>query len=104
MGKLPPPCQPPTHLSIDSNPNNRFTIRGKVALAFSCLCGILGVAVVCWYGLAPDAAAPAWAARRVAEETGSANEGVLSSEPAGGDDAKGPVTVTAVSGDGSKKA
>ncbi|KAI6092909.1 putative ferroxidase [Hypoxylon rubiginosum] len=81
-----------------------FTIRGKVALAFSCLCGILGVAVVCWYGLAPDAAAPAWAARRVAEETGSANEGVLSSEPAGGDDAKGPVTVTAVSGDGSKKA
>ncbi|KAI1637300.1 Cupredoxin [Biscogniauxia mediterranea] len=31
-----------------------FTSRGIVALVFSCLSGILGVAVVAWYGLAPD--------------------------------------------------
>lgn len=27
-----------------------FTPRGIVALVFSCICGILGVAVVAWYG------------------------------------------------------
>ncbi|KAJ9133544.1 Multicopper oxidase [Pleurostoma richardsiae] len=33
-----------------------FTARGIVALVFSCICGILGVAVVAWYGMAaqPD--------------------------------------------------
>ncbi|KAI0393545.1 Cupredoxin [Xylariaceae sp. FL0594] len=31
-----------------------FTTRGIVALAFSALSGILGVAAVAWYGLAPD--------------------------------------------------
>ncbi|KAK7920872.1 hypothetical protein PG985_008894, partial [Apiospora marii] len=31
-----------------------FTARGIIALVFSCICGILGVAVVAWYGLAPD--------------------------------------------------
>ncbi|KAK7977807.1 multicopper oxidase [Apiospora saccharicola] len=31
-----------------------FTARGIVALVFSCVCGILGVVVVAWYGLAPD--------------------------------------------------
>ena len=36
---------------------HRFTTRGKVALAFSCLSGILGVIVVAWYGLAPEPAA-----------------------------------------------
>ncbi|KAK8862201.1 multicopper oxidase [Apiospora arundinis] len=30
-----------------------FTARGIVALVFSCVAGILGVAVVAWYGLAP---------------------------------------------------
>jgi iron transport multicopper oxidase len=30
----------------------RFTPRGIVALVFSCISGILGVAVVAWYGLA----------------------------------------------------
>ncbi|KAH9907865.1 Cupredoxin [Xylariomycetidae sp. FL2044] len=50
-----------------------FTTRGKVALAFSCLSGILGVVVVAWYGLSPGPAAAAAAAppsgvvRRVAE-------------------------------------
>lgn len=29
----------------------RFTPRGIVALVFSCICGILGVAVVGWYGM-----------------------------------------------------
>ncbi|KAM5351926.1 hypothetical protein ACJ41O_004649 [Fusarium nematophilum] len=35
-----------------------FTPRGIVALVFSCLCGILGIAVVAWYGFAapPDSA------------------------------------------------
>ena len=30
----------------------RFTTRGIVALVFSCVSGILGVAVVAWYGFA----------------------------------------------------
>jgi iron transport multicopper oxidase len=32
----------------------RFTARGIVALVFSCIVGILGVAVVAWYGFAAD--------------------------------------------------
>ncbi|KAJ1323061.1 iron transport multicopper oxidase [Microdochium nivale] len=36
-----------------------FTTRGIVALVFSCICGILGVLVVIWYGLADEPAAPA---------------------------------------------
>ncbi|KXJ86606.1 ferroxidase [Microdochium bolleyi] len=36
-----------------------FTTRGIVALVFSCICGILGVIVVIWYGLADDPAVPA---------------------------------------------
>ncbi|KAM0427013.1 hypothetical protein ACHAPT_007911 [Fusarium lateritium] len=37
-----------------------FTPRGIVALVFSCICGILGVAVVAWYGFAaaPESATP----------------------------------------------
>lgn len=31
---------------------HRFTARGIVALIFSCVSGILGVAVVAWYGVA----------------------------------------------------
>ncbi|KAK2607355.1 hypothetical protein N8I77_006034 [Diaporthe amygdali] len=34
-----------------------FTARGIVALVFSCISGILGVAVVAWYGLSDDPAA-----------------------------------------------
>ncbi|KAI4870609.1 putative ferroxidase [Hypoxylon rubiginosum] len=86
-----------------------FTTRGKVALAFSCLCGILGVAVVAWYGLAPDAAATAWAEQRVAAvEARNSDSGVVSSEAAtavgGRDDDAKVVTVTAVSGGGNGKA
>ncbi|KAI0137114.1 Cupredoxin [Xylariales sp. AK1849] len=44
-----------------------FTTRGKVALAFSCLSGILGVIVVAWYGLAPDPASHPKVERRIAE-------------------------------------
>ena len=29
-----------------------FTVRGKVALAFSILSGLLGIATIVWYGLA----------------------------------------------------
>ncbi|KAI0181548.1 multicopper oxidase [Hypoxylon sp. FL1284] len=76
-----------------------FTTRGKVALAFSCLCGILGVAAVASYGLAPDASAPSWAEPRVAEAPGV----VVSSEPGAvgvaTPDAK-VVSVTAISGGG----
>ncbi|KAM0815501.1 putative Cupredoxin [Seiridium cardinale] len=44
-----------------------FTTRGKVALAFSCLAGILGVTVVAWYGLAPDPGSHPEVERRAAE-------------------------------------
>ncbi|KAI0832957.1 multicopper oxidase [Hypoxylon sp. FL0890] len=80
-----------------------FTARGKVALAFSCLSGILGVIVVAWYGLAPDAAAPAWAQQRILEAepqvVGSAERS--SDATATDHDA---ITVTAVSGGGQSKA
>ncbi|KAI5863528.1 putative ferroxidase [Durotheca rogersii] len=36
-----------------------FTARGVAALALTCLCGLLGVATIAWYGLAPYAAPPA---------------------------------------------
>ncbi|KAI1858714.1 uncharacterized protein JN550_012546 [Neoarthrinium moseri] len=44
-----------------------FTTRGKVALAFSCLAGILGVMVVAWYGLSPDPNSHPAVEQRVAE-------------------------------------
>ncbi|KAI0013177.1 Cupredoxin [Xylariaceae sp. FL0662B] len=64
-----------------------FTTRGKVALAFSCLCGILGVIVVAWYGLAPDVASHPEVERRIAEahvgdsETGSEENTTANPEP-----------------------
>lgn len=80
-----------------------FTTRGKVALAFSCLSGILGVIVVAWYGLAPDAAAPAWAEERLAEtEPQVVGSAVRSSEATATEPEV--VTVTAVSGGGHSKA
>lgn len=39
------------------NQHSSFTARGIVALVFSCITGILGVAVVVWYGLAGDVSA-----------------------------------------------
>ena len=39
--------------------SSSFTTRGIVALVFSTICGILGVLVVIWYGLADDPAVPA---------------------------------------------
>lgn len=48
-------------------PKPSFTTRGKVALAFSCLSGILGVIVVAWYGLAPDTSEHPDVAKRIAE-------------------------------------
>lgn len=36
----------------------RFTARGIVALVFSCISGILGVAVIIWYGLAGSESDP----------------------------------------------
>ncbi|CAJ2511680.1 Uu.00g073050.m01.CDS01 [Anthostomella pinea] len=44
-----------------------FTTRGKVALAFSCLSGILGVAIVASYGLAPDPGSHPHMEHRIAE-------------------------------------
>ncbi|OTB03453.1 putative ferroxidase [Hypoxylon sp. CI-4A] len=73
-----------------------FTTRGKVALAFSCLSGILGVIVVAWYGLAPDAAAPEWAQQAVLE-----TEGAGRAATAAGQEDK-VVMVSAVSGGGNK--
>ena len=45
--------RPPHHLNYSlTHRLPRFTTRGIVALVFSCLAGILGVAVVAWYGFA----------------------------------------------------
>ncbi|KAI1101784.1 putative ferroxidase [Jackrogersella minutella] len=76
-----------------------FTTRGKIALAFSCLSGILGVIVVAWYGLAPDAAAPGWAAQHAAE-TRAADSAVRTSEGTGTE----PEVVTVTAGGGNTKA
>ncbi|KAI1388946.1 multicopper oxidase [Hypoxylon trugodes] len=73
-----------------------FTTRGKVALAFSALSGILGVLVVIWYGLAPDDAATAWAENHAEIQT--TDSAVRSSEATGTEPEV--VTVTAVSGGG----
>ncbi|KAI8964740.1 putative ferroxidase [Daldinia sp. FL1419] len=78
-----------------------FTTRGKVALAFSCLAGIIGVIVVVLYGIAPDVSAPQWTEQRVAE-TQAPDSTVKSSE---GTEAEPQlITVTAVSGGGDTKA
>ena len=42
------PKSPQANLAI----TRRFTVRGKVALAFSILSGLLGIATIVWYGLA----------------------------------------------------
>ncbi|KAI0479162.1 Cupredoxin [Xylariaceae sp. FL0804] len=85
-----------------------FTTRGKVALAFSCLSGILGVLVVAWYGLAPDPGSHPHAEHRVAEALGTgAGAGAVAggeereeTAPKGAPPSRGPTTVmaTTVSG------
>lgn len=103
MGKTEHPILPTTISPIAHciNLSHRFTTRGKVALAFSCLCGILGVIVVVLYGLAPDAAAPEWVEQRAAE-TQVPDSAVRSSGGTGAEPEL--VTVTAVSGGGNAKA
>ncbi|KAI1186388.1 Cupredoxin [Nemania serpens] len=60
-----------TNLKGENSPPRRlpegFTTRGKVALAFSALSGILGVIVVALYGLAPDPTAHPHVEHRIAE-------------------------------------
>ena len=73
---------------------DRFTTRGIVALVFSCVSGILGVAVIAWYGFAEPVLTPMPAAIPVAngDERGeqqqvSSREGDVSPivAPLGGD-------------------
>ncbi|EMR64985.1 putative multicopper oxidase protein [Eutypa lata UCREL1] len=89
-----------------------FETRGKVALAFSCLSGILGVAVVAWYGLVTD---PNEERRRLGAESqggvgettpGTESEGSteVAAAGAGTKDSAKPVLVTSVSGGGSTTA
>lgn len=89
-----------------------FTPRGIVALAFSCLAGVLGVAVVAWYGLVGEgegAAAAAAAAAKggaygaVGEE---ANGGVLrqqGSDEGSSGAGEGVEKVTVTAGGGAKE-
>ncbi|KAI1164762.1 Cupredoxin [Nemania serpens] len=60
-----------TNLKGENSPPDRlpegFTTRGKVALAFSALSGILGVIVVALYGLAPDPSAHPHIEDRIAQ-------------------------------------
>ncbi|KAI1129829.1 Cupredoxin [Nemania abortiva] len=60
-----------TDLKGQNSPPGRlpdgFTTRGKVALAFSALSGILGTIVVAWYGLVPDPAAHPHAVERITQ-------------------------------------
>ncbi|PHH66840.1 hypothetical protein CDD81_5972 [Ophiocordyceps australis] len=59
-----------------------FTPRGIVALVFSCIAGILGVAVIAWYGLAiPANAAPLGAAHVVGESHSANAQGFPGTSP-----------------------
>ncbi|KAK7739102.1 hypothetical protein SLS62_011302 [Diatrype stigma] len=87
-----------------------FTPRGKVALAFSCLSGILGVAVVAWYGLVPEPGAQQGTPQQ-SSGAGSREEAVITHEggegsggepsAAAGSGSKQPGLVTSISGGGS---
>lgn len=80
----PPPVPlriPSADLEVDS-----FTARGIVALVFSCVAGILGTAVVAWYGMAqPAEAVPPAFAKVVAESDAAPESGpdLESDSPAG---------------------
>ncbi|KAI1110157.1 Cupredoxin [Nemania sp. NC0429] len=76
-----------TNLKGENSPPDRlpegFTTRGKVALAFSALSGILGVIVVALYGLAPDPAAHPHVEDRIAQahvEDAASAEGISETE------------------------
>lgn len=69
-----------------------FTARGIVALVFSCVAGILGVAVVAWYGMVGD---PANGAAEVVAVGGSGSlSQAQSSNEMGGQGNIEQVTVT----------
>lgn len=78
-----------------------FTARGIVALVFSCVAGILGVAVVAWYGMVADPGAGEADAAPVAASNGGGGGGVFqqSSNEAGVEQ----VTVTSGGGAGVSK-
>ncbi|KAK7724129.1 hypothetical protein SLS64_000463 [Diaporthe eres] len=71
-----------------------FTARGIVALVFSCISGILGVAVVAWYGLSGDPAAA-----KTAGASGVFQQGAGHDTAANGNGTR-VEEVTAVSGGG----
>ena len=84
--------------------SSRFTTRGKVALAFSILTGILGVLAVALYGLSADPAAASPAHSQAEHSAGGAAGSVASSSSTNQDNAQKPkqseVLVTSVSGGG----
>ena len=66
-----------------------FTARGIVALVFSCVAGLLGVAVVAWYGLGEMSA--------IAEQKEEANINSMATVGGLKEESAGGVTVPAVS-------
>lgn len=57
-----------------------FTARGIVALVFSCLAALLGMATITWYGFAEMGDADKEAEKRRLEGDGNGSRGVLSPE------------------------
>ncbi len=84
-----------TTIKLQTQPTNiafppRFTTRGKVALAFSILSGILGVLVVAIYGVSADpAAAPQPTAQGTAGEAAPSVGDSSSANAEGGPEPKG---------------
>lgn len=82
-----------------------FTARGIVALVFSCVSGILGTAVVAWYGLVgEDAASKATGAVAGEHGRGSGGGGVLQQQGGGatGGDGHGAEQITVPHGGGAE--
>lgn len=79
-----------------------FTARGIVALVFSCIAGILGVAVVAWYGLVGEGESPKEAGLVSSEDDGVLQQGASgsSSGNAVGADGRPMEQVTVTSGGG----
>lgn len=81
-----------------------FTARGIVALVFSCVSGVLGVAVVAWYGLVGEGEGAGGAYGAVVVDEGSGSGGVLrqqgSSSTGGGGAGDGVEQVVVTSGGG----
>ena len=74
-----------------------FMARGIVALVFSCVSGVLGVAVVAWYGLSGD---PAALAGKGAGGAGVFQQGASGQDAAANGNGTTVEEVTAVSGGG----